>query len=156
MLIISKLLKTLFFFVNLPQPNLHFRGFPGGARGKEPAFCRTLERRGFSLWIGKIPWRRAWQHTLVFLPGESHGQRSLVGCSPWGPTEADTTECLSAHAHVSSFLSCVRGRCSTFFLFLIQFTLVFLLLPTQREFMHSLKKKTKKNSYKWPLSDQWD
>ena len=37
-------------------------------------------------------WRRKWQPTPVFLPGESHGQRSLVGCSPWGRTESDTTE----------------------------------------------------------------
>ena len=37
-------------------------------------------------------WRRKWQPTPVFLPGESHGQRSLVGCSPWGRTELDTTE----------------------------------------------------------------
>ena len=37
-------------------------------------------------------WRRKWQPTTVFLPGESHGQRSLVGCSPWGRTESDTTE----------------------------------------------------------------
>jgi len=37
-------------------------------------------------------WRRKWQPTPVFLPGESHGRRSLVGCSPWGPTESDTTE----------------------------------------------------------------
>ena len=37
-------------------------------------------------------WRRKWQPTRVFLPGESHGQRSLVGCSPWGRTESDTTE----------------------------------------------------------------
>ena len=36
-------------------------------------------------WIRKIPWRRAWQPMPVFLPGESHGQSSLVGCSPWGP-----------------------------------------------------------------------
>ena len=35
-------------------------------------------------WIEKIPWRRAWEHTPVFLPGESHGQRSLADCSPWG------------------------------------------------------------------------
>ena len=40
------------------------------------------EMWGFSPWVGKIPWRRAWQPTPVFLPGESHGQRSLVGYSP--------------------------------------------------------------------------
>ena len=43
-------------------------------------------------WVGKIPWRRAWQPTLVFLPGDSHGQRSLAGYSPWGGKESDTTE----------------------------------------------------------------
>ena len=40
---------------------------------------------GFYPWVGKIPWRRAWQPALVFLPGESHGQRSLEGYSLWGP-----------------------------------------------------------------------
>ena len=46
--------------------------------GKEPACqCRRHKRCGFDLWVGKIPWRRAWQPTAVFLPGESHGQRSL-------------------------------------------------------------------------------
>ena len=39
---------------------------------------------GFNPWVGKIPWRRKWQPTVVFLPGESLGQRSLEGCSPWG------------------------------------------------------------------------
>ena len=43
-------------------------------------------------WIGKFPWRRAWQPTPVFLPGESHGQRSLEGYSPWGDKELDMTE----------------------------------------------------------------
>ena len=41
-------------------------------------------RLWFSLWVGKILWRRAWQPTSVFLPGEFHGQRSLAGYSPWG------------------------------------------------------------------------
>jgi len=54
-------------------------GFSGGTSGKEPASeCRRCRRLGFDLWVGKIPWRRAWQPTLVFLPGESHGQRRLV------------------------------------------------------------------------------
>ena len=46
----------------------------------------------FSPWVGKIFWRRAWQPTPVFLPGESHGQRSLAGYSPWDCKELDTTE----------------------------------------------------------------
>jgi len=40
------------------------------------------KRRGFNPWVGTIPWRRAWQLTPVFFPGESHGQRSQVGYSP--------------------------------------------------------------------------
>ena len=55
-------------------------------------------RHGLNLWVGKIPWRRAWQPTPVFLPGESHGQRSLTGYSPWYFKESDTTEQLNAHA----------------------------------------------------------
>ena len=43
-------------------------------------------------WIGKIPWRRKWKPTLVFLPGESHGQRSLAAYSPWGHKESDMTK----------------------------------------------------------------
>ena len=55
-------------------------GFPSGASGKEPT-CqfRRCNRQGFYAWVGKIPWRRARQPTSVFLPGESHGQRSLEG-----------------------------------------------------------------------------
>ena len=44
-------------------------------------------------WVGKIPWRRTWQPTPAFLPGESHGQTSLVGYRPWGRKESDTAEC---------------------------------------------------------------
>ena len=63
-------------------------GFPGGAGGKEPTCqCRRRKRRGFNLWVRKMPWRRAWQPTPGFLPGESHGQRSLAGYSPWGCKE---------------------------------------------------------------------
>ena len=51
--------------------------------GKEPACqCRRHKRYRFHPWVGKIPWRRAWQPTPVFLPGESHGQRSLEAYSP--------------------------------------------------------------------------
>ena len=55
-------------------------GSPGGTSGKEPACqCRTCKRHGFDPWVRKIPWRRAWQPTPVFLPKESHGLRSLRG-----------------------------------------------------------------------------
>ena len=48
-----------------------------------------------SPWVRKIPWRRKGQPTPVFTPGESHGQRNLMGYSPWGHTELDTTEGLT-------------------------------------------------------------
>ena len=50
------------------------------------------QHRGFDLWDGKIPCRRAWLPTLVFLPGDSQGGRSLAGYSPCGRKELDTTE----------------------------------------------------------------
>ena len=57
-----------------------------------PASAEDSKRRGFDPWVGKIPWRRAWQAAPIFLPGESHGERSLVGYGPWGRKESDTTE----------------------------------------------------------------
>ena len=68
-----------------------------------PCYCRRHKRCRFDPWIRKIPWGREWQPTPVFLPRESHGQRSLVRCSPWGHGELDTTEQL--HFHFS--LSCI-------------------------------------------------
>ena len=66
-------------------------GFPGGTGGKDPACqCRTRDRFGFHPWVGKIPWRRKWQPTPVFLPGESQGRGSLVGCRLWGHTQSNT------------------------------------------------------------------
>ena len=50
-------------------------------------------------------WRRQWHPTPVLLPGKSHGRRSLVGCSPWGREESDTTERL----HFYFSLSCIGG-----------------------------------------------
>ena len=52
----------------------------------------------FNPWVRKIPWRRKWQPTPVFLPGKSYRQRSLVGYSPWGYKELNMTEPLSMHA----------------------------------------------------------
>ena len=68
-------------------------GFPGNACGKEVTCqCRKCKRLAFNPCIGKIPWRKAWQPTLVFLSGESQGQRSLAGYSPWSPKESDTPQ----------------------------------------------------------------
>ena len=57
-----------------------------------PASAEMLRDAKFDPWVGKIPWRRAQPPTPVFLPGEFHGQSSLVGYSPWGHKELDTTE----------------------------------------------------------------
>ena len=55
-------------------------GFACDASGKElTCQCKRHKRRGFDPWVRKIPWRRAWRPTPVLLPGECHGQRSLVG-----------------------------------------------------------------------------
>ena len=55
-------------------------GFPGGSDGKR--ICLQFKSPGFDPWVGKSPWRKAWQPTPVFLPGESHGQRNLMGYGP--------------------------------------------------------------------------
>ena len=71
----------------------HKSDFPGGTSGKEPT-CQSKrhKRHRFYPWVRTIPWRRAWQPTLVFLPGEFLGQRSLAGYGPWGLKESDMTE----------------------------------------------------------------
>ena len=72
------------------------KGFPGGIK-ELTCQCRRHKGRGFDPWVGKIPWRRAWQPTPVFLPAESHGQKGLSGYSPWGHKESDTTEATEHH-----------------------------------------------------------
>ena len=58
------------------------RSFTGGSAVKnQPANAGDV---GFDPWVGKIPWRREWLPTSLFLPGGFHGQRSLTGCSLWG------------------------------------------------------------------------
>ena len=67
--------------------------------GKESA-CQSRSLRGCRLdpWVGKIPWRRKWQPTPVFLPAKSHGQRTLVGYRLWDLKDSDTTE-VTKQAH---------------------------------------------------------
>ena len=66
--------------------------FPGGSDGKKKKICLQCERPRFNSSVRKIPWKRAWQPTSVFLPGEPHGQRSLVSYGPWDHKELDMTE----------------------------------------------------------------
>ena len=73
--------------------------FPGGSDDKESA-CNAGDPGSIPGWgsnpsVRKIPWRREWQPNPVFLLGESHGQKSLAGYSPWGRKESDMTEQLN-------------------------------------------------------------
>ena len=61
--------------------------------------CLQCRRPGLNPWVGKIPWKRKWQLTPIFLPRESHGQRSLASHNPWGRKESETTEWLTHHHH---------------------------------------------------------
>ena len=65
-----------------------------------PTNAGDLKRLEFDPWVRRIHWGRAWQPTPLFLPGESHGQRSLAGYSPWGRKESDMTEA-TWHARVA-------------------------------------------------------
>ena len=77
-------------------------GLPRWCSGEESAGeCRRHKRHGFDTWVRKIPWSRKWQSTPVSLPGESHGQRGLVGYSPW---VAKSRTRLSTHACSNSVL----------------------------------------------------
>jgi len=75
-------------------------GLPWWLRGL--SVCLQCGRPGFDPWVRKIPWRRKWQPTPVFLPGKSHGRRSLVGYSLRGRKESDTTERLHFHFQYQS------------------------------------------------------
>ena len=75
---------------------------------KNPLAMQETKRHGFDPWVGEIPWRRVWQPAPVFLPGESHGQMSLAGYSPWGLEESDMTEATS-HARCQDILPYLRG-----------------------------------------------
>ena len=95
--------------------------------------CVQCRRPGFNLWVRKIPWRREGQSTLVFLPGELHGQRSLAGCNLWGHKELDITEWLLLLESISMpfvfsfiFLSFLPLTIIFIFMFiLIQFNNIF-------------------------------
>jgi len=86
----------------------------GRFSGKEsPCQCRRRRRHRFDLWVGTMPWNRKWQPTPLFLPGEFHGQRSLVDPRSWGHKESDMTE----HTHTKHIRGFTVG--SEDFLFLL-------------------------------------
>ena len=71
--------------------------------------CR---RPGFDPWVGKIPWRRKWEPTLVFLPGKFHGQRSLEGYSPRGLKEPGTSQQLNNNNNIQK----ENQKCAIFYI----------------------------------------
>ena len=80
------------------------RVLPKWCSGKESACqCRRCKSCGYNPRVGKIPCRRKWQPTPALLPGKFHGQRSLVGYSPWGGKESDMTEHSTAQHRVLTF-----------------------------------------------------
>ena len=81
----------LMFIATILSKRLRNKIRPGGWDSRIHLQCR---RPGFNPWVGKIPWRRKWKPTPVFLPGEFLEQRNLVGYSPWGHKESDRTEWL--------------------------------------------------------------
>ena len=81
--------------------------FPDDASGEESTCqCKRCKRHGFNPWVRKISWRKKWQPTPVFLPGESHGWRSLEGYSPWCCQQSDTTEQLNTHTYTHTHTPC--------------------------------------------------
>ena len=94
--------STISHFVNFIKEDA-ILGFPGGSVVK---ICLKFRRCMFDPWVRKIPWRREWQPTPVFLPGESHRQRSLVGYSPWICIESDMTEQLTLSLQYTVWIYC--------------------------------------------------
>ena len=80
-------------YIQASQVALLIKNLPVNAGAVEPACqCRRCKRQSFHLWVRKIPWRRKWPPTPIFLLGESYRQRSLVGYSPQGHKELDMAE----------------------------------------------------------------
>ena len=85
-----------------------YMGFPHSSAVKSPPPPRQCRRCGFNPWVGKIPWRRKWQPTPVFLPGKSHGQRRLAGYGLWGSQKSGMTEQLNHLHHGSIWRSSIQ------------------------------------------------
>ena len=121
-------------------------GLPGDTSGKEPTCqCRRYRRCEFDLWVGKILWRRKWQPTPIFLPGESHGQRSLLGYSPWGPKSRTRLKWFSM------FLL-TQGLHTSLFLFIFfSFSLNTILGGTPSLIIQPIERRLSPPKHLWPL-----
>ena len=103
----------------------------GGAGGKEST-CQCRRHR-FNPWVRKIPWSRKWHPTPLFLPGEFHGQRSLVGQSQWSHKESDTTERMSPYC--TKLLSSARQSGSRNAITILLFNTVLTIHATFRHYV---------------------
>ena len=97
----ARLSRSSFFFIgqdNCPQKVIHLSSVLNTQITSNPC---SLPSTGPDVCRGLCDRRRQWHPTPILLPGKSHGQRSLVGCSPWGREESDTTERLHFHFSLS-------------------------------------------------------
>ena len=102
--VMLKYLFIIFQFLSFLDILLQ-QGSPDGASGKEPdCQCRRPTRGRLEPWVGKIPWRRAWQPTPGFSPGKSQGQKSLEDPSSQYHKETDMTEHTRAHTHTHTHI----------------------------------------------------
>ena len=92
-----------------------------------PANAR--DTRQFDPWVDKISWSRKWQPTPIFLPGQSHGQRSSTGYSPWDHKESDTSEhvhvCTHTHTHTHTHTNTANKLISVFSLVINRWFILF-------------------------------
>ena len=88
------------YWSGVPLPSLNWGLFQGLSGKESTCQCRRHTRCRFHPWVGKIPWRKKWQPIPVFLPGISHGQKSLMGYRLWSLKELDMTKQLSTHTHI--------------------------------------------------------
>ena len=111
--------RTNFAWTHLSKPKQNFlysylfvptRVFPGGSVVKNvPHNTMRLRRCEFDPWVRKVPWRRKWQSTPVFLPEKSHEQRILEGCRPRGSKRVGPDQATEhTHTHESKIISCAR------------------------------------------------
>ena len=94
----STLVNILTIFAEIFRRKYTDVWIPKCYSGKEfTCQCKRGKRHRFDPWVEKIPWKRKWHPTPIFLPGKFHGWRNLVGYSPWGRKESDTAEQLHFH-----------------------------------------------------------
>ena len=104
--------KRLERYICKSRSNRECAGLGQGVITMKESFSSGF-RVSMALLIPPLKWRRKWQPTPVFLPGESHGQWSLAGYSPWSRKESDMTEWLHFHFHLNGATLSIKSTCFT-------------------------------------------